>query len=745
MKERTSRRTSGILASVVILIVLSSIFPGGDMLARQAVARNNDSFRMTAATLSEDDNDDSNTSSFDESRDSSESIDQIYRSLRSKDIQSEIRTASAENKSTSLNDLDKTKGLQTQQTPIIGHFSATYSQEFTTTPGVSGHLTGKMEGDMSSVDGRFYSPIGTWKVSFDYLHMQNGVIDGLHSYTGNASTVNGGGPHFVVADPSHGFIEYDAATNTFALFVLAVDTEVNELQMFAPTVLGAGHPLSGSDSAGESTASWTFTPGPVCQQGSGSPQITQAGTQCKPSVKARGNVLLQTPPTDRGNIFIPDLKVELCSAAVETNCPAATFTDKAGNYELSTDKLKKEDTILQITFLNKDGQMFVTQYPNNEPAKIRIPSLPFVSDVATGESVADVNVRFSNTYPYIFVDNIPGGPPVTTINVDKNYYIATLVSVFYYTDRSLQFSKSTLPIAINYNLPLKVKINSPIKTLPTSFQPLETTIYFDGLQSLYIISDNQNKVEVSLDTLFHEFGHFLNFEIFRGLSPRDKSLNPAYLAAAKGNDAKEDCHNGYAQLDSSCAMDEGKAIFFAALLEYSALDDSNHNFYKASSVFYNLDLGKGFYLEDTHSTHNIAGDKQFKKPPYFQHNGQSEELAIASLLWDLFDNTPFEPLEPVGGLLGTDQVNLELNDLINSLIFAKTTSEYYLNLISLKVVDEGLLDAVFANHGVCVDTNNDGDCKRSEVIAGFSTWKVKYKGVVYGYPYPGYKFPGGRP
>jgi hypothetical protein len=183
-------------------------------------------------------------------------------------------------------------------------------------------------------------------------------------------------------------------------------------------------------------------------------------------------------------------------------------------------------------------------------------------------------------------------------------------------------------------------------------------------------------------------------------------------------------------------MNEGKANWFGALLEDKALD-ANHAYYKGLSAIDNS-ISPALKLEDGYT---IAGDR-IRVSPFYRHNDFAEETAITSLLWDLYDNTP---LERLGGTRGTESVQLSLNDLINSLIFAKTTSEYYLSLVSVNVINKGLLDAVIANHGICIDSNNNGDCAGSEVKDGLSTWKVRYSGSTYGYPYPGYKFPGGRP
>jgi hypothetical protein len=171
------------------------------------------------------------------------------------------------------------------------------------------------------------------------------------------------------------------------------------------------------------------------------------------------------------------------------------------------------------------------------------------------------------------------------------------------------------------------------------------------------------------------------------------------------------CHHGYAQLDSSCAISEGKAIFFAALLEDESLDDPNHAYYKGLSAIDNQ-VTPGVNLE---LQHTIAGNKRFRVSPFYRHSD------VASLLWDLYDNTP---KESIGGSRGTETLQLSLNDLMNSLVFAKITSEYYSNLVSALVpivVNKVLLDSVFAG---CIDSNKNGDCASFEADDGLSAWTV---------------------
>jgi hypothetical protein len=458
---------------------------------------------------------------------------QIYHSLRSDVIQPNIEAMpeglSSANDSTSQvspNETNTTKDVEVLQTPSPRFFATFSGSSHREDPfPIIGHqdwtVTGTLGADELQPDGSaLYYPVGEWDVSLDFFRQFSDGAVFSERYTGPAQFDDRGAPYFVevcitqfcTSDPPHGagrHIDYDGTGQQFFGHIsghgLSAGTTGFRIPFNPSESGGSGHPLVGSESFSNGEASWTFTPSPcqptqTLESSSTIPQIAQ-DDQCKPPITVRGNVLLHTPPDDRGDISISNLKVELCSIAAENNCPVSTFTDSAGNYELSTDKLTKDDARLQITFLNRDRNMLVTQYPNNDPAKIRIANLPFITDPITGVNIAAVDVKFENIAPYISINNQPGGLSVTTINVDQDGSMAALAGVFYYAERSMQFTKQQTPIALSYNLPLKVKINAP----DDSFDPTTTSIEYTRVAGFRIGGINQDKVEESLDLLLHEF------------------------------------------------------------------------------------------------------------------------------------------------------------------------------------------------------------------------------------------------
>lgn len=199
-----------------------------------------------------------------------------YGTLRSEAIQSEIEematspatTANVTSQSSS-NESSTQDNLQALQTPVTGFFSGTFHQDIGASApgsGISGHLDGTMSGPMLLTDdlgpaGAFYTPTGTWQVSFDWLYVNNGVVEGSHSYSGPALVNEVTSAHYIdTLSYNQGSLIFDSASNTFSGFITAADSEPGCcLQIFAPTGPGAW-PLSGSNAEGEVTTSWTFTP-----------------------------------------------------------------------------------------------------------------------------------------------------------------------------------------------------------------------------------------------------------------------------------------------------------------------------------------------------------------------------------------------------------------------------------------------------------------------------------------------------
>ena len=147
-------------------------------------------------------------------------------------------------------------------------------------------------------------------------------------------------------------------------------------------------------------------------------------------------------------------------------------------------------------------------------------------------------------------------------------------------------------------------------------------------------------VEVSMDTFFHEFGHFLEFEFNSGKTLDNPALSDSFIKAytkAKLKLPTPNYHEGYGQIDSSTALSEAKATFFALLLPDKMFDDdASHQYYKINSYRYKFEVGDNniYTIDWEHSKFKIAGLLFYEKWPYF-----SIQVSQKSLHWLIFFGT----------------------------------------------------------------------------------------------------------
>ena len=476
-------------------------------------------------------------------------------------------------------------------------------------------------------------------------------------------------------------------------------------------------------------------------------QTFQQSNVCQPTIKVKGKIFLQTEPGDkRGQIFVPNLKVDLCSSA--NNCPETIYTstqnDIKGNFELSSNKLSKEEAKLKITFINKEKELLATQSPNVQAASILISNLPFVLD-SNNNYIANTNIKIGVGSNSLFINNIPATISVSDV---ARANLGVLAAYYYYGEKALEFTKANLPIPLSYKMPLTISIYD---SFGTSYENGINFIQVNKVDSDYIVSSSMGTSEVGQDAFFHEFGHFLKTQNNYGSGPpRDGSLSKSFLRAwlLEGNnppDMSEGCHYGYAHPDSSCSLNEAKANFFALLLADKVNDDIAHQDYKNNAHIFKYGLGKNFFnnLDWENSKFKIAGipsnpiSSIFPKWPFFKHAFLSEEFALTSLLWDLYDSeNPSEFLDVDSLALVRETVSIPLHDFTNTVLPARTTSDVYMRLKQLGYFNVNI-DAIFAANGVCIDSNFNGKCSTLEVINGLSAWSVALKGkksFIYGYP-----------
>jgi hypothetical protein len=211
-----------------------------------------------------------------------------------------------------------------------------------------------------------------------------------------------------------------------------------------------------------------------------------------------------------------------------------------------------------------------------------------------------------------------------------------LLSIFHYTNKALDFTIEELQLTIGLKLPLEVRAfyerdrslfeDKPFPTIYLTFQRSDLNYA------------NQDGIARGFLTLFHEFGHFVNYEVAGEQNPGNGQVHPELFKSGILEFRFPQCHLGYGNIDSSCSLSEGRATFIGFLIKDKILDDNKHLLYKTL-----LKMPPNFDI-DLESKKHIVEPLISTKPLIFEWDFLAEENSISSLLWDLYDNTPKEEM-----------------------------------------------------------------------------------------------------
>jgi hypothetical protein len=145
------------------------------------------------------------------------------------------------------------------------------------------------------------------------------------------------------------------------------------------------------------------------------------------------------------------------------------------------------------------------------------------------------------------------------------------------------------------------------------------------------------------------------------------------------------------------------------------------------------------------------------KPPrntnanYFVYEKLYEENAIASLMWDLYDNTPKEVAKAPSSQTVRDGITISINTLLDIIVSNKvvTVKDMYgaLQSSSLSRFNKLQIDDLFTYYNICVDSNSNGMCNRRETIQskGATAWEARYGNIIFGYGNINLGYPETRP
>jgi hypothetical protein len=427
--------------------------------------------------------------------------------------------------------------------------------------------------------------------------------------------------------------------------------------------------------------------------------------------KVEGMIVSTT--NDRELLNIEGIRVQLCSDInIKLLCSISQgltdYTDSSGKFQfnLPSDVDVKDIKYIKIMLINEASSMLVThsdKTPLRSPGEIKI----FNPKIVTSGDHYKLDVSFLsngiriNEMEVDLLDINAGNIPIQTLS--------NLLSIFHYTNRALDFTVKELKQTIGLNLPLEVRAFTQRGSSAASvFEERPVPTIWLNHQKSDLNYANPNEIAKGLLSLFHEFGHFVNYEISGDPNFGTRQVHPDLRSII----IFPQCHLGYGNIDSSCSLSEGRATFISFLIKDKVLDDSKHLFYKTF-----LKMPPNFDI-DLESKKHIVGKLISTKPPIFEWDRFAEENSISSLLWDLYDNTRKE-----------ESISIHPGLIIETTFISNTLDDLYKRLIDFKIVNKNQLNALFADFGICIDRNQHnslGICNTKEVN-GRSSWTASYE------------------
>jgi hypothetical protein len=320
-------------------------------------------------------------------------------------------------------------------------------------------------------------------------------------------------------------------------------------------------------------------------------------------------------------------------------------TDKDGKFNMPLTGLefKESETEIPVKFYvdflyKRDGKEYFWIYGNLNGAN-NFKKVLFVKDdykIIDFEDL-EINFDFSDTFD----------PDVTGSSVDFEN-LKFLSVIFYHSHESVEFMIDRLKANIDYKLPLKVVVgNNQGKTL---YSPSDGKILISASDASISSKNRPDNRE------YHEWAHHLMFAEY-GSWPKDRSL------------PNTKNHDGFFNPSTADSYMEGFAEFWAMVI-------SEHFGEKEPDIY----AGFGSMEEDY-------------KP--WDARGFYEELAIASLLWDMYDSNNEEG----------DRLSLTVDEMWDVLKVKRDNFYEYYKAFQKEFPNKKKdIDDIFIKHGFFIDT-----------------------------------------
>ena len=489
----------------------------------------------------------------------------------------------------------------------------------------------------------------------------------------------------------------------------ALDLSANDGDTWVVSVAAAGERFY---------AAWTdFTPG-------GADVLFRSGVATTFAPFA-GRIVMRTP--DRGDLPLRRAQVDLVHGAGTFT----TYTDDDGRYRAPLPP--GSTAYLRVTLLDADAVIAVHHVEVDQAASIETPTFR----LASGRGDIVLRPDALGLVPQLALNGVGFTPAATTLkgglaragdfpHLAAIYHYALIASDFMRTRLPGMFVDSALPLEIVGFSALLDAGSTPAATLLEPEPSIHIRTRGDppgtpgGDPGGSAMADSQ-RTEQEIDTLFHEFGHYVELEARLG-GENTRAARDRRLHGALAEKLDADCHQGYAQIDSSCAWSEGFATFIGSVITHTALVDAAHAGLRANAGVDALPGGVVWPLDPPTS---IVGPR-LGEGGLHMLSQLAEELAVAGLLWDLVDSGAGDddafaiPLGELWGALNAPENNSTNGEIITTL------RDLYTVLVTSGLVEAAAIEDHFRRFDICADNDRDLDCDAADPAIGGTAWSVAF-------------------
>jgi len=296
--------------------------------------------------------------------------------------------------------------------------------------------------------------------------------------------------------------------------------------------------------------------------------------------------------------------------------------------------------------------------------------------------------------PYIDSTSLdPNGVDVVERNKLEDY-----AAFYYHTYQALSFAHENLLLSLDHQLPVDVY---GWASGGTRYVPSTSTIFIDAIDSEYGNGAGGDGADMPDNRELHEFSHYIMTDSLIGGNNTLPPGGPGFIHN----------HAGIRNGTSADSWVEGFAEFMSMVISEVRLGDSTPSIYTA--VGNNTNLEQNFRV----------------------NNANREELAIAGILWDLYDG--------IDNTLDNDSVDLTLQQIWNVLNQntaagtggnrndLKDVYDAFVNsgiaVLTQDADGDGInnLDEIFISHNAYNDTNNNNTYNSGEAV-GITSWNPLY-------------------